>query len=159
MNEEHSPHNEAVDVVAPVHVPELEVSAGWKTNMWSKANLIFFLLFQLRWINMYWHYFIQRKQKLWPERCFFPHLCHHRKVIYFSDKARGRIQFVSGCAPPCQADLSAGRLEERGKPSTGWLITDLGLHMSCHIHAESELHLSPGCATVLPISTVWLRNA
>lgn len=126
----HSPHNEAVDVVVPVHVPELEVSAGWKTHMWSKANLspsspppLDYYASTLMGLVRESGTILSRGNRnddVSVAPGFFPHLW---KLIYFRNKARGRIQFVSECAAPHGAGLSAGRLEERGKPSTGRLIT------------------------------------
>lgn len=43
MKEEHSPHNETVDVVVPVHVSKLEVSVRQKKNTHTESqNKLFF---------------------------------------------------------------------------------------------------------------------
>lgn len=70
MKEEHSPHNETVDVVVPVHVSKLEVSVGRKTHG-SKQTFFFSSLPQLdKYVSLHLgtgagvcYYFIQRNRK------------------------------------------------------------------------------------------------
>lgn len=76
MKEEHSPHNETVDVVVPVHVSKLEVSVRQKKNTHThtqrvKTNFFFpspplldkYVSIQMETRVEVWHYFIQRNMK------------------------------------------------------------------------------------------------
>lgn len=79
MKEEHSPHNETVDVVVPLHVSKLEVSVGRKTHT-GQNKLIFtslplldkYVSVQLGTCAGVWPYFIQGNRKYGHSRALSP---------------------------------------------------------------------------------------